>query len=126
MASSSWAPEGAPNSVQDNLKEVPGFLESAVEEYATWHLSRVSTNSYKENIRKARDIASENCFDIAQICGKSPDFFVSQGVAISAARRFVGHTRLWLKEREDFEEMCAKSEFRRLPCNHIFHKPTMY
>lgn len=101
VASSSWAPEGAPNLVQDNLKEVPGFLESAVEEYATWHLSRVGTDSYKENIRKARDIALENCFDIAQIRGESPDFFVSQGVAIGAACRFVGHTRLWLKERED-------------------------
>jgi SH3-like domain-containing protein len=30
-----------------------------VEEYATWHLSRVGTESYRENIRKAPDIALE-------------------------------------------------------------------
>jgi hypothetical protein len=45
-----------------------------VEEYATWHLSRVGTESYRENVRKARIFCT--------------------------ARRFVGHTRLWLKEKE--------------------------
>jgi hypothetical protein len=42
----------------------------------------------------------ENSFDIAQIREESPDFFVRQGVAVGAARRLVGHTRLGLKERE--------------------------
>lgn len=49
--------------------------------------------------KKVRDIALENCFDIAQIRGESPDFLVKQGVAIGAACRFVGHTKLWLKWR---------------------------
>ncbi|KAI9043148.1 uncharacterized protein KD926_004331 [Aspergillus affinis] len=99
-AGSSSAPQGALISVEDDLNDVPGLLEAAVEEYATWHLSRVGTESYREHIRKARDIAWENCLDIAQIREESPHFFIRQGVAVGAARRFVGHTRLWLKGRD--------------------------
>jgi hypothetical protein len=47
----------------------------------------------KENIKKARDIALDNCLDISQIRGDSPDFFV-QGEAIGLACRSVGHTTL--------------------------------
>lgn len=101
LISSSWDTEAASSTIQDNLNDIPGLLEVAVEEYANWHLSRVGTESYKENIKKARDIALENCFDIGQIRGESPGFFVKQGVASGVARRFVGHTRLWLQERED-------------------------
>lgn len=45
--SSFWAFEDAPNSIKDDLNNVPGLLEAAVEEYATWHLSRVGTESYR-------------------------------------------------------------------------------
>ncbi|EHA21825.1 hypothetical protein ASPNIDRAFT_56474 [Aspergillus niger ATCC 1015] len=99
--------EETPSAVQDEFNDIPGPLEGAVEEYVNWHLSRVGTESYKGNIKKARDIALENCFDIAQIRGESPDFFVKQGVAIGAARRFVGHTRLWLKWRAQGNTQCT-------------------
>lgn len=39
---------------------VPGPLEVAVENYAAWQLSRVNTESFKDNIIKARDIALNN------------------------------------------------------------------
>lgn len=72
-----------------------------VEEYANWHLSRVSSDAYKENIKKAQDIALENCLDLGQIRAENPEFFVKQGVKIGVARRFVRHTKLWLDEREN-------------------------
>lgn len=50
---SSWAPEGALNSIEDDLIDISGLLEAAVEEYATWHLSRVGTESQREHIRTA-------------------------------------------------------------------------
>ena len=72
-----------------------------MEEYADWHLSRVGTESYKENIKTAQYIALENCFGIAQARGESPDFFVKQGVAKGMACRVVSHIWRWLIERED-------------------------
>jgi hypothetical protein len=61
----------------------------------------VSSDAYKENIEKARDIALENCLDLGQIHAENPDFFVKQGVKIGAARRFVSHIRLWLEEKKN-------------------------
>ena len=69
--SSSRTSEPAPNLIGDDLNDVPGLLEAAVGEYGTWHPSRVGTENYRDNIRKARDIALEQCFDIVQICEES-------------------------------------------------------
>jgi hypothetical protein len=80
--------------------DIPGLLEVAVEEYTDWHLSRVGTESFKENIKKARDIVLDNCLDLKQICGENPDFFVKQGVKIGAARRFVANIGHWIKHCE--------------------------
>ena len=44
--------------------DIPRLLEVAVEEYTDWHLSRVSTEIFKENIKKAHDIALDNCIDV--------------------------------------------------------------
>jgi hypothetical protein len=49
---SSWAPEGASNPIDDDLNDVLGLPREAVEEYATWHMSRVGTESHREDIRK--------------------------------------------------------------------------
>jgi hypothetical protein len=43
----------------------------------------------------------ENRLDLRQIHAENPDFFVKQGVKIRAARRFISHIRLWLKEKEN-------------------------
>lgn len=101
LISSSWGSGATSISSQSDYVNIAGPLEAAVEEYANWHLSRVNSNSYKENIKKARDIALDNCFDLWQIQGENPDFFVKQGVKIGVARRFVSDTRLWLEEREN-------------------------
>jgi hypothetical protein len=44
-----------------------GPIEVAVEEYTDWHLAKVSTENFKENIRRARDVMLENCLDLAQL-----------------------------------------------------------
>ncbi|KAJ8147377.1 hypothetical protein LV157_008672, partial [Aspergillus fumigatus] len=100
VLSSSWGTEATSISDQADYPDIPGPLEAVVEEYANWHLSRVNSDSYKENIKKARDIALENCLDLGQIRTENPEFFVKQGVKIGVARRFVSHTKLWLEERE--------------------------
>jgi hypothetical protein len=101
LISSSWGTEATSISSQATYLDIPGPLEAAVEEYSGWHLSRVNSDSYKENIKKARDIALDNCLDLGQIQGENPDFFVKQGVKIGVARRFVSDIRLWLEEREN-------------------------
>lgn len=96
MISSPRDPNGFLSSIQNNLSDIPGLLELPCEEYADWYLSRVGTESYKEIIKMVQYIVLENCFGITQACGESPDFFVKQGVAKGAARRFVGHISRWL------------------------------
>lgn len=64
VISSSWRTEATPISDQADYLDIPGPREAVVEEYANWHLSRVNSDSYKENIMRARDIALENCLDL--------------------------------------------------------------
>ena len=93
---------------QNDSIDIPGLLDVAVEECTNWHLSRVSAEIFKENIRKARDVTLENFLDLKQIYDHiDPDFFVKEGVKIGVARRFVSDITLWIihcdeiKARED-------------------------
>jgi hypothetical protein len=38
-----------------------------VEEYTEWQQSRVSNETFRDNIKKARDVTLENCLDFMQI-----------------------------------------------------------
>ncbi|GAA93055.1 hypothetical protein AKAW_11167 [Aspergillus luchuensis IFO 4308] len=80
--------------------DIPGPLDTAIDEYTAWQKSRVSRDSFKEQMDIARNVALENCLDLRQI-HKDQDsgFFVSQGVKVGAARRFVSEIRSWLEER---------------------------
>jgi hypothetical protein len=49
ISSSSGTEATPPKITQADSIDIPGLLE-AVEEYTSWHLSRVSTNSFKENL----------------------------------------------------------------------------
>lgn len=103
LITSSYGTESTPRTIPANAidpGDVPGLLEVAVEEYTNWHLSRVGTESFKENIKKVRDIALDNCLDLKQISGENPEFFVKQGVKIGAARRFVADIGLWIQHCE--------------------------
>ena len=81
---------------------VDGLLDVAVEEYTEWQQSRVSNETFRENINKARDMTLENCLDLIQIY-KDQDlgFFVKYSVKVGAARRFVRDIGFWVKRRRE-------------------------
>lgn len=79
---------------------VHGLLDVAVEEYTEWQQSRVSNETFRDNIIKARDVTIENCLDLMQVYeDQDPGFFVKHGVKLGAARRFVRDIGLWVKRR---------------------------
>lgn len=72
----------------------------AVNEYKVWQQSRVTNETFRDNINKGRDVTLENCLDLMQIYeDQDSSFFVTHGVKIGAARRFVGDIGLWVKSR---------------------------
>jgi len=86
--------------------DIPGLLDIAVGEYATWHLSRVSSETFRENIQKARDVALENCLDLKQIHDdQDADFFVKNGGKAGAARRFVSDIARWVTRNRVTDEI---------------------
>lgn len=94
-----------PASQQNASLDIPGLLDKAVEEYAIWHQLRVGSESFKENIQKARDVALENCLDLKQIHqDQDPGFFVKHGVKAGAARRFVSDISDWVKQHMRHEQ----------------------
>lgn len=97
-----------PASKQTDPFDIPGLLDIAVKEYATWHQSRVSSETFRENIQKACDVALENCLDLKQIHNDQyPDFFVKEGVKAGAARRFVSDIARWVTRNGDTNELAV-------------------
>lgn len=84
LISSSWSSDATTGTIPADSIDISGLLEVAVEEYTNWNLSRVGTESFKENIKKARDVALSKCLDLKQIRRKNPDFFVKQGVKLAS------------------------------------------
>lgn len=101
LISSSWGTEATLMSNQADYINIPRPLEAVVEEYANQYLSQVNSDSYKDNIKKAHDIALENYLNLRQIRAENLEFFIKYGVKIRVAHRFVSYTKLWLKEREN-------------------------
>jgi hypothetical protein len=59
---------------------VDGLLDVAVEEYTEWQESRVSNETSRENIDKARDVTL-GCLDLMHIYkDQDPGFYVKHGV----------------------------------------------
>lgn len=55
--------------------------------------------TFRDNIKKARDVALENCLDLVQIYeDQDPSFFVKHGVKVGVARRFVRDICYWVKQ----------------------------
>ncbi|CAG7980453.1 unnamed protein product [Penicillium salamii] len=76
-------------------------LDRAVREYSNWQQSRVDSHDFKENITKACDVALSNGLDLEQISkDKDPEFFITHGVIIGVARRFVNDIREWCSNYE--------------------------
>jgi hypothetical protein len=61
----------------------------------------VSSEIFIDHIKKACDVALENCLNLKQIYeDQDPDFFVKQGVKVGVARRFVSDISHWVKQCE--------------------------
>jgi hypothetical protein len=66
--------------------DVPGFLDAAVEEYSDWQ----QKEDQKDDIRNMCDMALEHRLDLQQLHDdQDPDFFISRGIKIGVARRFI-------------------------------------
>ncbi|KAJ5086731.1 hypothetical protein NUU61_008038 [Penicillium alfredii] len=97
MTTSAEPTDSAPR--QPGSIDVPGLLDIAVEKYTLWHQSRVSSETFRNNIQKACDVALNNCHNLKQIHeDQDPDFFVKHGVKAGAARRFVSDIGHWVKQ----------------------------
>ncbi|KAH7061005.1 hypothetical protein BKA63DRAFT_573482 [Paraphoma chrysanthemicola] len=80
--------------------DVPGFLDAAVEEYSDWQQSRVRREDQKEDIRKLCDMALEHRLDLQQLFNdQDPDFFISRGIKLGVARRFIGDIPYWVQQQ---------------------------
>lgn len=66
------------------------LLDKAVVEYTNWQLSQVDMQIYKDNIKKACDIALANSLDLKQIHkDQELNFFINQGMIVGVACCFV-------------------------------------
>ncbi|KAJ5188678.1 hypothetical protein N7491_004998 [Penicillium cf. griseofulvum] len=104
---------------------VDGLPDVAVDEYTEWQQSRVSNETFRENINKARDVTLENCLDLMQIYeDQDLGFFVKHGVKVGAARRFVRDIGLWVKRRT---EVTGNENIHLvdISCAFIREKPTV-
>lgn len=76
---------------------VHGLLDVAVEDYTKWQQSRVGNETFRDDIKKACDVALANCLDLMQIYeDQDPGFFVTEGVKVGVARRFVRDIGHWV------------------------------
>jgi hypothetical protein len=74
-------------------------LEDLLQKYTDWQLSRVTTDLFRDNTRKARDLSLEHGYDINQIREMSAEFFIKRGVTQGVALRFFRDIPAWLKKK---------------------------
>ena len=80
--------------------DVPGFLDTAVEEYSDWQQSRVMRETQRDDIRNMCDMALEHGFDLQQLYDdQDPDFFISRGIKLGVARRFIRDIKYWVEQQ---------------------------
>jgi hypothetical protein len=80
--------------------DVPGFLDTAVEEYSKWQQSRVQRANQKDDIQNMCDMALEHGLDQQQLYqDQDPDFFISRVIKLGVARRFIRDIRSWVRQQ---------------------------
>jgi hypothetical protein len=81
---------------------VSGFLDIAVEEYSNWQQSRVKREDQKEDIQNMCNMALEHGLDLQQLYDdRDPDFFISRGIKLGVARRFVRDIGYWVQQQTE-------------------------
>jgi hypothetical protein len=69
---------------------IPGFCDTAVEEYSEWQMFRVKRDNLREGVQRIRDIALKEDLDLVQIHrDQEPDYFIKDGVQAGVAKWFV-------------------------------------
>ncbi|KAH1596332.1 hypothetical protein KXX44_006639 [Aspergillus fumigatus] len=72
------------------------FRDANVQAYCDWQLSQVENGLWKDEFRKACEVALEDGLDLDQINELSdPEYFKNRGVKWGIARRFVKDIRYW-------------------------------
>ncbi|KAM5480721.1 hypothetical protein MaudMau93_007408 [Microsporum audouinii] len=61
------AAHSSSNAVHLDPINISGLLDVAVEKYSNWQQTRVGSERFKDDIKKACGIALENCLDLKQI-----------------------------------------------------------
>ena len=82
--------------VSHEIHVIPGPREQAVREYCNWLESRANDKDYKADFRKICQVTLDNRLDLELILD-DPDagFFVSRGIQIGTARRFLRDIIEW-------------------------------
>jgi hypothetical protein len=80
--------------------DVPGFLDAAVENYSAWQKSRIRREDQKDDIQNTCDMALEHGLDLQQLYDdQDPDFFISRGIKVGVARRFIRDIGYWVQQQ---------------------------
>ncbi|KAL2371270.1 hypothetical protein RJZ57_004276, partial [Blastomyces gilchristii] len=75
---------------------ITGLRDANVQAYCDWQQSQVGNVSWKDEFRKACDVALDDGLDLDQIDELGdPEYFKNRGVKWGIARRFVGDMRYW-------------------------------
>jgi hypothetical protein len=80
---------------------IPGFCDTAVEEYSEWQMSRVKRDDLREGVLRIRDIALKEGLDLVQIHhDQDPDYFIKieKSVQAGVAKRFVREIPDWVEQ----------------------------
>ncbi|KAH8430237.1 uncharacterized protein LDX57_007906 [Aspergillus melleus] len=105
--SMSTSPSGSPALLPSSSPDLDAIMipdipvDKAVRKYTEWQQSRVDSQVYKDNIKKACDVALMNGLDLKQIArDQDPGFFMKHGVIVGVARRFIDEIREWSENYE--------------------------
>ncbi|KAL0929467.1 uncharacterized protein CTRU02_215633 [Colletotrichum truncatum] len=76
--------------------EISGLQDVAIEKYCDWLCSRVQRQNFKNQYRKAAELALDHCLDLEGLHDKQDvEFFTSNGIQLGAARCFITSIRKW-------------------------------
>lgn len=94
VTSTSTTPINSTNSKRKSPLSIPGPMDVAVNEYSEWQESNVTNHTLKAEFQQARDITLAYGLNLEQVYkDQDPGFFVSKGIKIGIARRFVDNIR---------------------------------
>ena len=92
------ATDAAVGSKAMNPLEIPGPRDEAVKEYGEWQVSNVTDGTLKAAFRQVCDLMLESGLDLEQVYkDRDPEFFISKGIKMGIARRFVDDIRGWVE-----------------------------